>query len=130
MAEYLKRAIERPQEDISAVQATVREILEKVRKEGISAVRSYSEKFDNWSPKDFRVSKDEMAGARKALPKSEAEDIDFCQAQVRNFAREQMKRLVDFEVETLPGVHLGQKIIPVASAGIRLFLSVYLESLR
>jgi len=117
MAEYLKRAIERPQEDISAVQATVREILEKVRKEGISAVRSYSEKFDNWSPKDFRVSKDEMAGARKALPKSEAEDIDFCQAQVRNFAREQMKRLVDFEVETLPGVHLGQKIIPVASSG-------------
>jgi sulfopropanediol 3-dehydrogenase len=117
MAEYLKRAIERPQEDISAVQATVRDILEKVRKEGIAAVRYYSEKFDNWSPKHFRVSKDEMAAAKKALPKGEVEDIDFCQAQVRNFAREQMKRLVDFEVETLSGVHLGQKVIPVASSG-------------
>jgi sulfopropanediol 3-dehydrogenase len=117
MAEYLKRAIERPQEDISAVQATVREILEKVRKEGIAAVRHYSGKFDNWSPEHFRISRDEMEAAKKKLPKGEVEDIDFCQAQVRNFAREQMKRLVDFEVETLSGVHLGQKIIPVASSG-------------
>lgn len=45
------------------------------------------------------------------------EDIDFCQAQIRNFAREQMDRLVDFEVETLSGVHLGQKVIPVESSG-------------
>lgn len=117
MAQYLKRSVERPQEDISAVQATVKEILERVRKEGIEAVRYYSEQFDHFSPKDFRVSKDEMAAAKKALPKSEVEDIDFCQAQVRNFADEQMKRLVDFEVETLSGVHLGQKIIPVASSG-------------
>jgi sulfopropanediol 3-dehydrogenase len=117
MAEYLKRAIERPQEDISAVQATVREILEKVRKEGIAAVRHYSGKFDNWSPEHFRISRDEMEAAKKKLPKGEVEDIDFCQAQVRNFSREQMKRLVDFEVETLSGVHLGQKIIPVASSG-------------
>ncbi len=117
MAEYLKRAIERPQEDVSAVQTTVRDILEKVRREGITAVRSYSEKFDHWSPKHFRVSKDEMEAAKKKLSKGEVDDIDFCQAQVRNFAREQMKRLVDFEVETLSGVHLGQKIIPVASSG-------------
>jgi sulfopropanediol 3-dehydrogenase len=117
MAEYLKRAIDRPQEDISAVQTTVREILEKVKKDGIAAVRYYSGKFDNWSPKHFRVSKDEMETAKKKLPKGEVEDIDFCQAQVRNFAREQMKRLVDFEVETLSGIHLGQKVIPVASSG-------------
>jgi sulfopropanediol 3-dehydrogenase len=117
MAEYLKRAIDRPQEDISAVQTTVREILEKVKKDGIAAVRYYSGKFDNWSPKHFRVSKDEMETAKKKLPKGEVEDIDFCQAQVRNFAREQMKRLLDFEVETLSGIHLGQKVIPVASSG-------------
>jgi sulfopropanediol 3-dehydrogenase len=117
MAEYLKRAIERPLADVTAVQNTVREILEKVRKEGIAAVRYYSEKFDDWSPKNFRVSEDEMEAAKKELPKGEVEDIDFCQAQVRNFAQEQMKRLMDFEVETLSGVHLGQKIIPVASSG-------------
>jgi sulfopropanediol 3-dehydrogenase len=117
MTEYLKRAVERPQEDISAVQATVREILEKVRNEGIAAVRFYSKKFDHWSPRHFRVSRDDIEAARKALPQGEVEDIDFCQAQVRNFAREQMKRLVDFEVETLPGIHLGQKVIPVASSG-------------
>ena len=91
--------------------------MEKVRKEGESGVRYYSEKFDRWSPKSFRVSEAEIREAKKKLPLSEIEDIDFCQSQIRNFAQEQMKRLVDFEVETLPGVHLGQKVIPVASSG-------------
>ena len=117
MTEYLKKAIEKPEEDISEVQTTVRKMLEKVKKEGEAAVRYYSEKFDSWSPKSFRLSADEILSARKKLPRSEAEDIDFCQTQIRNFASEQMRRLIDFEVETLPGVHLGQKIIPVASNG-------------
>jgi sulfopropanediol 3-dehydrogenase len=117
MAEYLKRAIERKEEDISAVRSAVREILDRIRNEGESAVRYYSEKFDNWSPKRFRVSEEEILSAQKKLPKSEIDDIDFCQAQIRHFAEEQMKRLMDFEVETLPGVHLGQKIIPVGSSG-------------
>ena len=117
MAEYLKNAKGKPEEDIRAVQDTVREILERVRKEGEAAVRYYSEKFDNWAPKSFKVSRDEMIDAKKKLPVTEVEDIDFCQSQIRNFATEQMKRLVDFEVETFPGVHLGQKIIPVASSG-------------
>ena len=117
MAEYLKKAKEKPEEDIRAVQDTVREMLERVRKEGEAAVRYYSERFDEWSPKSFKVSVDEVAEAKKKLPVTEVEDIDFCQSQIRNFAAEQMKRLVDFEVETLPGVHLGQKIIPVASSG-------------
>lgn len=117
MAEYLKKAKEKPEEDIRVVQDTVREILERVRKEREVAVRYYSEKFDNWTPKSFKVSRDEMADAKKKLPATEVEDIDFCQSQIRNFATEQMKRLVDFEVETFPGVHLGQKIIPVASSG-------------
>jgi sulfopropanediol 3-dehydrogenase len=117
MAQYLKRAIEKPEEDVSAVQAAVMEILEKVKKEGIDAVRYYSEKFDSWSPKSFRVSQDEMGSVKNKLPAKEVEDIDFCQTQIRNFAAEQMKRLVDFEVETLPGVHLGQKIIPASSSG-------------
>jgi len=117
MAEYLKKAIKRMEEDVSAVQQTVREMLEKVRKEGETAVRYYSEKFDNWSPNSFKISEDEITAARNSLPTSEIEDIDFCQAQIRNFANEQMKGLTDFEVETLPGVHLGQKVIPVFSSG-------------
>lgn len=117
MIRYLKKAIEKPQEDIASVRETVREILEKIRNEGEAGLRLYSEKLDNWSPKSFRVSDDEIRSAKSKLPATEVEDIDFCQAQIRNFAQEQMKRLVDFEVETLPGVHLGQKIIPVSSSG-------------
>ena len=117
MGDYLKRAKEKPEEDIKAVQDTVREILEKVKKEGEAGLRYYSEKFDQWAPKSFRISEDEIQAAKKKLPQSEIDDIDFCQAQIRHFATEQMKRLVDFETETLPGIHLGQKIIPVASNG-------------
>lgn len=117
MAEYLKKPVVKPIEDIRAVQDTVREILDKIRKEGVEAVRHYSGKFDGWAPDNFKVSEDEMRSVKRKLPPAEVEDIDFCQAQIRNFAREQMERLVDFEVETLPGVHLGQKIIPVASSG-------------
>jgi sulfopropanediol 3-dehydrogenase len=117
MAKYLKTALVRPKEDLTAVRDTVREIIDRVRSEGEAAVRHYSKKFDGWDPKSFRLSRDEMTAARSKLPPRMVEDIDFCQAQIRNFASEQMKRLVDFEVETRPGIFLGQKIIPVASTG-------------
>ncbi|RLC01528.1 MAG: histidinol dehydrogenase [Deltaproteobacteria bacterium] len=117
MVEYLKKAMEKPEEDISAVRYIVMEILERVKNEGEDALRYYSQKFDNWSPKSFRVSNDDIQKVQKSLPQSMVDDIKFCQTQIRNFAREQMKRLQDFEVETLPGVHLGQKIIPVGSSG-------------
>ena len=78
---------------------------------------SYSEKFDGWSPESFRISRDEINAAKSRLSPGMVEDIDFCQKQIRNFATEQMKRLQDFEVETMPGVFLGQKIIPVESSG-------------
>jgi sulfopropanediol 3-dehydrogenase len=114
---FLKEARERPAEDLSQVRETVREIIEKVKQDGEAAVRYYSERFDEWSPKSFMISQNDMRAARDKLPVSMAADIDFCQTQIRNFAEEQMKRLVDFEVETLPGVWLGQKVIPVASSG-------------
>ncbi|MFC1915822.1 histidinol dehydrogenase [Chloroflexota bacterium] len=117
MTEYLKKAIERPEEDSTAVQEAVSEIIGRVKEEGEAAVRHYSEKLDNWSPRSFRISQDEILNAKKKLPQTEIDDINFCQAQIRNFATEQMKRIVDFEIETLPGVHLGQKIIPAASSG-------------
>jgi sulfopropanediol 3-dehydrogenase len=114
---YLKKAIVKPKEDVRKVQDITREILEKVKAEGEAAVRYYSKKFDEWEPKSFKISEDEIIKTRKQLPSKEVEDIDFCQEQIRLFAREQMKRFVDFEVETIPGVHLGQKIIPIASSG-------------
>lgn len=117
MARYIKRAVERPVEDLTAVRQTVTEILERVRKDGTEAVRFYSKRFDDWAPKSFRLTADEIRAAKAALPVSWVEDIAFCQTQIRNFASEQMRRLVGFEVETVPGVHLGQKIIPVASSG-------------
>lgn len=117
MAKYLKRAKEKPKEDLTAVRDTVAEIIDKVRNEGEAGVRFYSEKFDGWSPGSFRISQDEIDAAKSRLAPGMVEDIEFCQKQIRNFAAEQMKRLEDFEVETLPGVFLGQKIIPVESSG-------------
>lgn len=117
MATYLKKAKERPEQDMRAVSETVREILERVRREGEEAVRYYSKKFDNWDPPSFRVSEEEMDKARKSLSTLEREDIDFCQAQIRNFAEKQREAIVDLEVETLAGIHLGQKIIPVEASG-------------
>ena len=117
MHSYLKRAKPRPKEDLSAVRDIVRDILTSVQAEGEEAVRRYSQNFDNWAPDSFRISPDEIKAARSKLPTTMAEDIDYCQSQIRNFAEAQMKRLVDFEEETLPGVFLGQKVIPVASSG-------------
>ena len=117
MAFYLKKAKQPPSEDLTRVRETVREIIDKVRREGEAGVRYYSAKFDNWSPKSFKIGAEEMQTVKSQLPSAMVDDIDFCQAQIRNFASEQMKRLVDFEVETFPGVHLGQKVIPVSSSG-------------
>ena len=115
MATHLKGAVQRPREDLTAVRETVREIIERVRTEGEAAVRHYSLKFDGWAPRSFKVSRDEMLAAEKKLPARMVADIQFCQAQIRNFAQEQMDRLVGFEVETQPGIFLGQKIIPVGA---------------
>jgi sulfopropanediol 3-dehydrogenase len=117
MVTYLKKAKERPEQDMQAVSDTVREILERVRREGEEAVRYYSKKFDKWDPPSFRVSEEEVDRARKSLSTLEKEDIDFCQEQIRNFAEKQREVIVDFEAETLPGIHLGQKIIPVDASG-------------
>jgi sulfopropanediol 3-dehydrogenase len=119
MARYLKSAKVRPVEDQLSVRDTVMQILDRVKKDGEDGLRYYSSRFDNWSPKSFRISADEIAAAKKKMPAAQIEDIDFCQAQVRNFAGEQMKRLngLNFEVETRPGVHLGQKTIPIKSSG-------------
>jgi sulfopropanediol 3-dehydrogenase len=119
MPTYLKQtqSVSHAVADVSRVRAAVAEILERVRQEGDQAVRHYSRQFDSWDPPSFRVSEDEIRRASASLPESLKADIAFAQAQVRRFAQAQRARLQDFEIETLPGVTLGQRCIPVDSAG-------------
>ncbi|WP_329042602.1 histidinol dehydrogenase [Streptomyces sp. NBC_00178] len=92
-------------------------ILGDVREHGDEAVRRYSEKFDNWSPESFRLSPDEIRRIVAGVPDTVLEDIRFVQEQVRTFARAQRDSLHDVEIETLPGVRLGHRHVPVAGAG-------------
>src|SRR5262245_32681435 len=106
MAEYLKQARIKRQADREEVSARVAGMLARIQNEGDAAVREFSRELDSWDPARFRIADDEIAAARQALPDSVVEDIDFCQAQVRLFARKQRESLGEFEVETRPGVIL------------------------
>jgi sulfopropanediol 3-dehydrogenase len=119
MVRFLKTGITAEQDaaDIAKVRATVEGILADIEKRGDEAVREYSKKFDNWDPPSFRMSEAEIAACVKGLPARNVEDIKFAQAQIRNFAQIQREALRDVEVETLPGVVLGHKNIPVNSVG-------------
>jgi sulfopropanediol 3-dehydrogenase len=99
------------------VRATVEAIIADVEKRGDAAVREYSEKFDRWSPTDFRVSPADIEASIAAMHPRDVEDIRFAQEQIRNFAKIQRDALRDVEVETLPGVILGHRNIPVNSVG-------------
>ena len=100
-----------------AISATVATMLRAIRHEGDSAVRRYSEQFDGWSPDSFQLTEEEIDFAVSSVPSEMIEDIKFAQSQVRTFAETQLKSLQDFEIETLPGVRLGQKNVPVTSVG-------------
>ncbi len=104
-------------ESSAKVRHTVEEILVDIEANGEKALRRYSEKFDKWSPASFRLSESEIEGCLKALPKQVLDDIRFAQTQIRNFALVQKDALRDVEVETIPGVVLGHKNIPVNSVG-------------
>lgn len=100
-----------------AVVARVSEMLLEIEQRGMDAVRAYSRDLDGWAPPDFRVSDAEIAAAADSLPEALLESIAFAQAQVRRFAEEQRRSLIDFELETLPGVQLGQRQVPVSRVG-------------
>jgi sulfopropanediol 3-dehydrogenase len=117
MAHYLKERTGVSPDAWEEIRATVSEILSAVEKEGEAAVRRYSERFDGWAPERFRVSQDEILAAQTALGDELREHVAFTQAQVRNFAELQRSTLVDMEWETLPGVTLGQRFLPVESVG-------------
>lgn len=119
MARYLKRgrdALLRAQDD-SKVRATVEGILADIEKRGDAAIRELSSKFDQWDRKDFRLTDAEIKDCLSQLSPRNIDDIKFAQTQVRNFAQHQRASMLDIEVETLPGVVLGHKHIPVNSVG-------------
>ena len=99
------------------VRQTVESILEDVIARGDIAVRELSVKFDKWDPPSFRLRPDEIASLMNSLPMQVIDDIKFAQAQIRRFAEAQRAALTDIEIETLPGIRLGHKNIPVASVG-------------
>ena len=119
MPNHLKRGMDAG--TIKAADAKVREtvetILAQVEEHKDQAIRDLSKKFDNWAPKSFRLSPAEIDAAIAQVPKRDLEDIKFAQAQVRNFAQKQRESMKDIEVETLPGVILGHKHVPVSSIG-------------
>ncbi len=99
------------------VRATVEGILADIEKRGNAAVRELAEKFDGHAPENFRLSDDEIAAAIAKVSPGDIADIEFAQAQIRNFAEKQKECLRDLEVETLPGVVLGHRNVPVNSVG-------------
>jgi sulfopropanediol 3-dehydrogenase len=99
------------------VRILVEEMLENISQNGDVAVREYSSKLDKWSPENFRISKEEAEEIIANLPEQVITDIKFAQTQIRNFAQIQRESIKDVEVETLPGVFLGHKNIPVNSVG-------------
>jgi sulfopropanediol 3-dehydrogenase len=104
-------------ENSTQVRNTVEGILGDIAARGGGAVREYSAKFDQWSPPQFRLTADEIADCVRSIPSSTIEDIKFAQTQIRNFALAQRDCLKDLEIETLPGVVLGHRNLPVNSVG-------------
>ncbi|KAG9376633.1 Histidinol dehydrogenase [Pyrenophora tritici-repentis] len=99
------------------VGSIVKEVIDDIRQNGDDAVRKYSGKFDKWSPQSFKLSKEQIDAAITAVPKHTIEDIRQVQANVRQFAQAQRDSIRDFELETQPGVFLGQKNVPIAVVG-------------
>jgi sulfopropanediol 3-dehydrogenase len=119
MIRYLKTGIsaEAAASDDARVRTTVESMLEDIGRRGDVAVREYSSHLDRWSPSSFRLTRGEIDSCYHQLPQQALDDIRFAQQQVRRFAQVQKDALRDVEVETLPGVILGHRNMPVASVG-------------
>ncbi|MYF70670.1 MAG: histidinol dehydrogenase [Proteobacteria bacterium] len=119
MARYLKRgqSAEVTAREDDRVREAVERIIADIGSRGDAALREYSERFDRWLPDSFRLDADAIEACRKSLSDRVIDDIRFAQAQIRNFARAQRDALRDVEVETLPGVVLGHRNLPVNSVG-------------
>ena len=119
MARYLKQG--KPAEEVALEDAKIRQAVEAILREigarGDEALREFSERFDQWSPASFRLSAEAIEACHRQLPARVIDDIKFAQAQIRRFAQAQKDALRDIEVETLPGVVLGHRNLPVNSVG-------------
>lgn len=116
---YLKTGVasEVAARDADKVRKTVEHIIADIQERGDVAVRELSEKFDGWSPVSFRLSAAEIRACVNGVSKRSIEDIKFAQRQIRHFAEIQLDSMREVEVETLPGIVLGHKHIPVSSVG-------------
>lgn len=103
--------------DDAEVSEIVKNTLRSIEDRGDEAVREFAEKFDNYTPKSFKLSQSEIDSLIQQVSIQDLEDIKFAQEQVRNFAQAQRDSMKDIEVETMPGVILGHKNIPVQSVG-------------
>jgi sulfopropanediol 3-dehydrogenase len=119
MAIWLKRGrnAEEKAEANRQVRQTVETILLDIEQRGDAAVRELSERFDGWAPASFRLGDAEIAAAKASLSDQDLEDIAFAQTQVRNFAQIQKDSMREVAVETLPGVTLGHKHVPISAVG-------------
>lgn len=119
MVRYLKNGIDvdTKSKTDKKVRETVEAILSEIEQHGDASVRKYSDKFDSWSPENFRLTRGEIDACYDDLSEQVKDDIRFAQTQVRGFAQIQRASMQDVEVETLPGVILGHKHIPVNAAG-------------
>jgi len=119
MASYLKVGMPREESIAKAkeISSVVAGIIEDIRNRGESALREISERLDSWNPENFRLSTEAIEACLAELPRQAIDDILFAQTQIRNFAKAQRDSVRDVEIETLPGVILGHKNIPVDSVG-------------
>lgn len=119
MARWLKQSktIEERAEANKQVRLTVEGILADIEKRGDEAVRELSRKFDNWDRPDFRLSQAEIDACMAQLSEQDLSDIAFAQTQVRNFAQAQKDTMKELAIETLPGVTLGHKHVPISAVG-------------
>ena len=119
MIKYIKES--KPEleknEDDRKVRNSVEEILSTIKKDGDKAIRLYSEKFDNYSPAVFKLSDQEIQECLTKVSDKDLNDIKFAQEQIKKFAKIQLNSMKEVEEETLPGVILGHKNIPVQSVG-------------
>lgn len=106
-----------PRSGSPEVRKIVEDVIADIRARGDVAVREYSEKFDHWTPESFRLSPEQVEEIVARVPQQVIDDIKFVQSQVRTMAQKQLESLTEFEIETLPGVFLGQKNIPITALG-------------
>jgi sulfopropanediol 3-dehydrogenase len=119
MSYYLKSSTTQPsgEADVKQVRRVVEEMIADISERKDAALHAYSAKFDKWDPKQFRLTQEQIDACLAELTPQQIADIKFAQEQVRNFARHQLASVRDIEVETLPGVILGHKNVPVETVG-------------